>query len=113
MTTKRLLGFFLVWTASSIALAGSAAAQKQVRVQIRNASQAQLYIKIYDEVCRQTVFSGRLNSRARRPITLCPDHRSRGHIVVFDRFGKQRSYRIRQGQVLPLRARYGSGGLGR
>ena len=113
MTTKRLLGFFLVWTAFSIALAGSAAAQKQVRFQIRNASGASLNIRVYDEVCRQTVFSGRLHPRAWRPIAVCSDRQSRGHIVVLDRFGEQRSYRIRRNQVLSLRARYGSGGLGR
>ncbi len=113
VTTKRLLGFFLVWTAFSIALAGSAAAQKQVRFQIRNASGASLNIRVYDEVCRQTVFSGRLHSRAWRPIAVCHDRQRRGHIVVSDRFGEQRSYRIRQNQVLSLRARYGSGGLGR
>ena len=110
---KRFFAFLLIWTACSMALLQMAAAQDQVRVQIRNASTAPLHIAVYDNVCRHTVFSGRLNSRAQRPVTLCPDRRSRGNITVIDRFGEQRSYRVRQGQILSLRARYGSGGLGR
>ncbi len=117
MTTTRvlshLLGLLLVWAALSTAIPDPVAAQKPVRIQIRNVSTAPLYITVYDDVCRQTVFSGGINARARRPVTLCPYRGSEAHITVLDRFGEQRRYRIRHGQVLSIRARYGSGGLGR
>jgi len=113
VTMRRLFALLLIWVACSMVLPDPAAAQNQIRVQIRNASTAPLHITVYDDVCRQTVFSGRLNSRAQSPVALCPDRRSRGNITVIDRFGEQRSYRIRQGQILSLRARHGSGGLGR
>ena len=113
VTTKHLFALFLVWAACAMVLPEMAVAQNQIRVQIRNASSAPLQIMVYDDVCRQTVFNGALNSRAQRPLTLCPDRRSLGNITVIDRFGEQQSYRVRQGQVLSLRARYGSGGLGR
>ena len=117
MTTTRvlshLLGILLMGAAFSVAIADPAAAQNPVRVQIRNVSTAPLNVAVFDEVCRQTVFSGWINARAQRPVTLCPYRGSEARITVLDRFGEQRKYRIRQGQVLSIRARYGSGGLGR
>ena len=41
----------------------------------------------YDLICGEVAFSGRVERRSRVALTICPDSRLRGHLLLLDPFG--------------------------
>lgn len=60
----------------------------RIRVILANARSIDLsQICAYDLTCGAVVFSGRIERSRRVSFTVCADSRSRGHILLLDRFG--------------------------
>lgn len=65
-----------------------------VRVYLANPTDDDLsQICVYDVTCGEVVFSGRIRRGSRRALTICPDSRRRGGILILDPFGRLAEYR--------------------
>ncbi len=81
-------------------------AQGLIRVKLSNRSHQDVYIFVYDSLCRFTAFEGMLANQSSRTISICQDDRSLGHIVIYDPRGRNQRYaNVRHASSVPVRFR--------
>lgn len=64
-----------------------------VRVYLANQTADDLnQVCVYDLICGEVVFSGRIRRGDRQTVTICPNSRRRGGILILDPFGRVTEY---------------------
>ena len=83
----------LLLAACLVLASGAARAQgEQVDIQVMNRSFQPIAVEVFDDVCRQPVFSGEITANASVAVTACPDPNGLATITVLDRYGHRKTY---------------------
>lgn len=81
-------------------------AQGLIRVKLSNRSHQDVYIFVYDSLCRFKAFEGMLGDQSSATISICQDDRGRGHIVIYDPRGRNQGFaNLRDASSVPVRFR--------
>lgn len=62
------------------------------RVTLRNQSDKELHVCVYDNVCKHIARTAQIFSRSKILIMICVDENRRGSILVFDKSGNHLRY---------------------
>ena len=84
---------------------GRSFAPQPVRIDLRNPSDKDLEICVYDSVCRQIIYSGGLSRRSFVRVDLCSDQKRRGSMLVMDRQGNVLRYQDLRNREIKLRVK--------
>ncbi len=80
-------------TAGLGAISSAALADGRINILVRNSGFEFAHIIVYDNLCQETVFKGRIIENGSRGMSVCANRRNRGEIIVYDRYG--------QGELIP------------
>ena len=86
MTHRPIAPAPMLLAACLVLASGAARAQgEQVDIQVMNRSFQPIAVEVFDDVCRQPVFSGEIMANASVAVTACPDPNGLATITVLDR----------------------------
>lgn len=83
---------FLLAACLALASSGVRAQGDQVDIQVMNRSFQAIDVEVFDDVCRQPVFTGEIIANASVAVTACPDQDGLATITVLDRYGHRQTY---------------------
>ena len=93
MTHRPIAPAPMLLAACLVLASGAARAQgEQVDIQVMNRSFQPIAVEVFDDVCRQPVFSGEIMTNASVAVTACPDPNGLATITVLDRYGHRKTY---------------------
>ena len=85
---RLVLCLFLSLAAGLVALAPAVQADGRISILVRNSGFEFAHIIVYDNLCQETVFKGRIIENGSRGMSICANRRNRGEIIVYDRYGQ-------------------------
>ena len=90
--------------AIAVGMLSATASAQQASVNITNLSFQTVQIRVFDNVCRVTLYEGVLINDASTTVTCCTDDTGRCSLSIYDQFGGQHDYADVLGTIF-LRAR--------
>ena len=82
------LCLMLSFAASIMVFSTASRADGRISILVRNSGFEFAHIIVYDNLCQETVFKGRIIENGSRGMSICANRRNRGEIIVYDRYGQ-------------------------